>query len=349
MNLKRSFGLSTPARPLATHSLASGSGLNQLDNQQRTYYRRVFLRAANPRLVFNAYGVAGTIPLNEGRTISWGVMDPLQAGETLAEAGDGTAATLTLDTVEATLSDIGKYHQFSGHVETNAPDPVLRTLAERLGIRAARDLDAATRDVLAASTNAYYTSATAGDANITAADIFNAEALADAVAAMEAADVPYITQFLAPNGGAGTVPGDPAYVMFCHAHVVSDIRANADALGFEVVSKYAAGNAILPGEVGKIGNVRIVSAGSAGSFEADAGSGNVDVYHSILVGAESYGVVDLGGRPVQFYAVPASTVNQGNPLGRRGTIGYVGSHAAAILDENGVAVIHSSSSYGANT
>ena len=153
-----------------------------------------------------------------------------------------------------------------------------------------------------------------------------------------------------PNGGSNTVTGEPAYVAFAHAHVVNDLRKNAGTNGFVTVDKYQAGNVIFPGEVGKIGQVRFINIGSQGAMTANIGASSlVDVYHTIVIGADAFGVVDLDNRPVEIMAVPPSQISHANPLGRRGSIGYVAAHAAAILIDNAVCVLNSASSYGVNT
>ncbi len=344
-----SHGLSF-AKPHATHSLASGGGLNQLTGQARTFYRRVFIKELLPRLVFNLFGRPDSIPLREGRTISWPTMGALEAGETLAEGGDGTEATLSLSSKTATLADYGKYHRFSSHVALNAPDPVLEELVVRLAKRASRDLDSVTRDVLKASSNIFRPSTYTLNSQITAADVLDATLIQKVVASFDANDVEPVTSFINPTGGIGTVTGEPSYVAFAHAHVINDLRKNAATNGFITVDKYQAGNVIFPGEAGKIGQVRFLNIGSQGAMTANIGASSlVDVYHTIVIGADAFGVVDLDNRPVEIMAVPPSQISHANPLGRRGSVGYVASHAAAILIDNAVAVLNTASSYGVNT
>ena len=349
------FGVSTPegrviafAKPHATHTLSNAG--NQLSGQARTYYRRVFIKELLPRLVFNLFGRPDSIPLREGRTISWTTMGALEAGETLTEGSDGSEATLSLGAKTATLADYGKYHRFSSHVALNAPDPVLEELVQRLAKRAARDLDTVTRDVLKASSNIFRPSTYTLNSQITASDVLDATMIQKAVATFNANDVEPITSFINPNGGSNTVTGEPAYVAFAHAHVVNDLRKNAGTNGFVTVDKYQAGNVIFPGEVGKIGQVRFINIGSQGAMTANIGASSlVDVYHTIVIGADAFGVVDLDNRPVEIMAVPPSQISHANPLGRRGSIGYVAAHAAAILIDNAVCVLNSASSYGVNT
>ena len=331
---------------MSIHSLAAGAGLNQLSGQMRTYYRRVFIRALNPRLLFNLFGVADTIPQREGRTISWSSMDDLEEGEQLAEGSDGSEGTLSTGAITATLADYGKYHRFSSHVELNAVDPVLVTLFQRMAVRAARDLDKATRDILGAHTQIIRPGSNAADGTVVAGDVFDMDMAERTEALFDETDQMPVMSMLSPNAGSATVPGDPAYVGLAHAHTVNDLRKNSD---FVKVSKYAQGNQTLPGEVGMLGNIRFCNVGSAGKINANAGSGNVDIYETIILAADAYGVVDLGGRPVQTFVVPASQESHGNPLGRRGSVGYTVEHAAAIIQSAGVTVCRHASSFGANT
>ena len=334
---------------MAIHSLASGAGLNQLENQARTFYQRVFVRELNPRLLYNRFGMADTIPLREGRTISWPTMDPLEAGEALPEGGDGTEGDVTLGNITASLADYGKYHRYSNHVDLSAPDPVLTTLVRRLAVRAAKDIDAATRDVLAAVSNIIRPNDRAADVNVVAGDILDQESIQQAVSSFDENDVDPITGFLSANAGSSTVPGEPSFVAIVHAHTVKDLRENAPGNGFQSVDTYATGNNTLPGEVGKMDQVRFISAGSAGKVEANIGaSSTVDVYTTVVMGADAYGVIDLAGRGVNVWAVAPTQLSHGNPLARRGSIGYTTEHAAAVLQSAGVIAIRHSSSKGTN-
>ena len=333
---------------MATNVITAAGGENQLTGQLRTYYIRRFIEELNPKLIFNAFGVADTIPAREGRIISWPTMTNIGAGETLAEAGDGTAGSLVTSAVTATLADYGKFFRMSSYFDTATPDPVLDTLVARMARRAARDLDAATRDVLNASTNIQWAGNNVADGNIGAGDVIEKRDIDAIVNGFEEADVEPVTDFLLATGGTGTLPGEPAYIAVAHAHVINDLRKNASSVGFDDVSTYVQGNGILPGEAGKTGRLRWLNAGSAGVFVADAGTADVDVYSVQCFGADAFGVVDLAGRPAQIWAVPAGTASHGNPLGRRGSLGWTAEHAAAILTDSAVQLIHCSSSFGAN-
>jgi len=277
-------------------------------------------------------------------------MTNIGAGETLAEADDGTAGTLTTSAVTATLADYGKFFRMSSYFDTATPDPVLDTLVARMARRAARDLDAATRDVLNASSNIYRVGGVAADANIGSSDVIAKADIDTVVNSFEEADVEPVTDFLLPTGGVGTLPGEPAYIAVAHAHVINDLRKNASTVLWDDVSTYVQGNGILPGEAGKTGRLRWLNAGSAGVFAADTGGGaGTDVYSVQCFGADAFGVVDLAGRPAQIWAVPAGTASHGNPLGRRGSLGWTAEHAAAILTDAAVQIIHTASTFGDNT
>ena len=335
--------LRVAVKPGATHTV--GAAGNQLSGQNRTYYRRSFIAELVPRLLLARFGIPGTIPQNEGPTISWPNMNPLEEGETLTEGADGSEGTLTLGAITATLATVGKYHTFSEDVDIIAPDPVLEELFRRKARRAARDIEKITREVLTASTNITRPSTHVADATITATDVIDADTCERMVAAFVEADVDPVLDMLSPNGGSGTVPGPAAYIGHCHADVVYDLKK---ATGFVRVSDYAEGNDVLPGEVGMLDDIRWLNAGTDGDLTADAGVGNVDVYHCPVFGADAYGTVDLAGRPAQMYVVPPSQVSHGNPLAQRGKIGYKLRHAAAILQTAAVGVINVAATRGSN-
>lgn len=325
-----------------------GSG-NQLSGQARTFYRRVFIDELTPKLTYNRFGMADHVPLREGRTIQWSTMGAVPDGEALLESAAGTAGAVTTGSISATLADYGKYFQFSSRVSMEAPDPVLETFVMRMAAKARRNLDSYTRDVLSASTNITYTGSNVADGTIGAGDIMDLASLKAVRNGFIEADVDPITSYLMPDGGSGTVPGEESHIAIAHAHVISDLRDNAAALGFTPVSNYQHANDIFEGEVGKTDGIRWINAGSAGKLVADAGSGNVDVYHTHIFGADAFGVVDLDNRPANIWFVPHNEADSGNPLGRVGSVGWTAEHAAAITEPLALQVIHSSSSYGANS
>ena len=84
--------------------------------------------------------------------------------------------------------------------------------------------------------------------------------------------------------------------------------------------------------------------------DADAGSGNVDVYSTFIFGQNAYGIVDLEGQgePVIYYKRPDSG-DTSNPLNMFSTIGWKIHFAVKVLNSDWLIELKSASSFGANT
>lgn len=327
---------------MSTQALAAGAGLNQLTGQMRTFYKRLFIENYVSNFVFGRFGSQENIPMRVGRTASWSTIDAFPVAAELAEGSDGTELDATTGALTAALKDFGSYLTYSSHLSLNAEDPVLAGFAREFGVQHARTMNAEVLAVLDAATNVSYADGAANDAALVVGNVLNAADVQAIVTDFEAADVPPLTTFVLPSGNVGTLPGEPAYIALVHPHSLFDIRSDPAWISVAKYQSFA-----LPGEVGRTDNVRFINAGSVAPFVADAGAGTVDVYHTILLGANGYGVADMG-RSVQLFASSPADVSQANPLGRRGTMGWTDEQASLIIKPAGVRKLHHAATRGAN-
>jgi hypothetical protein len=82
--------------------------------------------------------------------------------------------------------------------------------------------------------------------------------------------------------------------------------------------------------------------------EAPSGAGSAcDIYQTLCLGADSYGVVRLqGSRAAHIMVLQPGVARGGDEMGQRGSVAWKFWYACAILREDGVAVIeHGASAF----
>ena len=97
------------------------------------------------------------------------------------------------------------------------------------------------------------------------------------------------------------------------------------------VSKYNGGEAILKGEIGKLGGVRFVE---STNVPVEENASKVKVHSCMILGADAYGVVDVeGGSSAEIIVKPFGSAGSADPLDQRATAGYKLMFTAVRLQE----------------
>ncbi len=313
---------------LNTQTTLSGG----LSDEMKTYYSDYLIDNAQPELVHDQFGQKHPIPKNGGKTIEFRKFLPLGKALTPIEEGktpDGQSLTVTK--LEATVAQYGNYVTLSDLIQLTAIDNTLVETTKLLGAQAGMTLDTITREVLNGGTNVIYAggkearTALTADCKLTVDDIYKAARF------LKAQNAPKI------EGG---------YVAIIHPDVAYDLMRDEEWID---VHKYSATSEIFEGEIGKIGGVRFVETTEAKIF-ADAGASNRDVYSTLVLGANAYGVTELEGGGLQHIVKQLGSGGTSDPLNQRGTAGWKATKVAERLVESYMVRIESASSFesGAN-
>ena len=287
----------------------------ELNEEQKTFYERALLARLVPNLVFAKYGQKKAVPANEGATVNFRRFNALSAATTpLDEGVTPEGSPLSVGKVEATVQQYGDFVEISDKLDASGIDPVLADSAELLGEAAALTVDTVVRDVVCNGTNVQYAGGKIGTESITAADVMTAAEIRKAVRTLRKANAK-------PCEGAyfiGIVDPEVAYDLM------------SDEL-WQDVSKYNGGEAIVKGEIGKLGGVKFVE--STNLLTAENASG-VKVHSCMIIGQDAYGVVDVaGGSAPQIIVKPFGSAGSSDPLDQRATAGYKLYFTAARLQE----------------
>lgn len=272
-----------------------------LSNEMKTYYSDYLIDLAEPLLVHDQFGQKQPIPKNGGKTIEFRKYSPLAKALTpLTEGVTPNGQKLTMSVITATVAQYGGYVTLSDVLLLTAIDNNLLQATELLASQAGRTLDTVTREVLQGGTNVMYAqggasraalayTSAASNNNVTFDDIRKA------VRALKIQNAPKI------NG---------TYVAIVHPDVAYDIMSDPKWVN---VKTYSDPDGMYEGEIGKIEGVRFVETTEAKVFK-DAGASNRDVYGTLILGANAYGVTDVTGGGLQHIVKQLGSAGSEDPL-----------------------------------
>ncbi len=265
----------------------------------------------------------------------------------LTEGVSPTGSAINYTDYTATLAQYGDWVQISDVIADTHEDPVLMEMMEVCGEQAAETIELLRIAVLQAGTNVFYASGVASRSLVNAAPARGDFRLIyrsfKRNKAMEIAKIIKATPHIA------TEPVGKSYFAMGHTDLDADIRGIA---GFIPVEKYSNSSKALPGEIGKLENIRIIltnlfnpweEAGASGTTFLSGGvavssAANADVYPIIVVARDSYGIVPLQGHnAVKPSVMNPGTVSKSDPLGQTGFVSWKTYQATAILNQSWIA------------
>jgi N4-gp56 family major capsid protein len=307
------------------------TGNESLSAEMKTYYSDYLIDHAKPNLVHDQFGQKHPIPKNGGKKIEFRKFMPFAKATTpLKEGVTPDGGSLSVTTVSAEIAQYGYYVTMSDILQLTAIDNTLVETTKLLGSQAGSTLDTITREVLSSGTSVMYSGGAEarealGDENkLTVDDIYKAARF------LKSQNAPKI------NGG---------YVAIVHPDVAYDLMRDEEWID---VHKYSAATNIFEGEIGKLGGVRFVESTEAKIFAK--GAGNKDVYSTLVLGANAYGVTELSGGGLQHIVKQLGSGGTADPLNQRATAGWKATKVAEILVQNYMIRIESVSTFdsGAN-
>ncbi|NLZ46596.1 MAG: N4-gp56 family major capsid protein, partial [Clostridiales bacterium] len=136
---------------------------------------------------------------------------------------------------------------------------------------------------------------------------------------------------------------DGSYIAIIHPNVSFDLMTSEDWID---VNKYSNAVSIFEGEIGKLGGVRFIESTEAKVFKK-AGSGGVDVYSTLVVGENAYGVTSVEGGGLEHIVKQNGSSGTADPLNQRSTVGWKSSKTAEILVQEYMVRIESGATHEA--
>ena len=128
------------------------------------------------------------------------------------------------------------------------------------------------------------------------------------------------------NNNASKIKG--AYVAIVHPFVAYDLMSDPewiDVKNYDNKDLYA-------GEIGTLYGVRFVESSEATVFKGEGADG-ADVFATLVIGADAYGVTKVVGGALKTIIKPLGSGGSADPLDQRSTQGWKLTHAAVILNQ----------------
>ena len=304
-----------------------------LSDEMKTYYSDYLIDLAEPELVHDQFGQKHPIPKNGGKIIEFRKYDSLPKALTpLTEGVTPDGQKLSMSVITSEVHQYGGYVELSDILMLTAIDNNLLQATRILASQAGRTLDTITREVLNGGTNVQYAS---GQVESRAALFYTDETnnccmtvdgVRKAVRFLKLMNAPRI------NGG---------YVGIIHPDASYDLMSDPKWVN---VKSYSDPDGIYEGEIGKIEGVRFVETSEAKVWKGE-GAGDRDVYSTLIIGADAYGVTEISGGGLQHIVKQLGSAGTADPLNQRATAGWKATKTAERLVEQYMVRIETVSSF----
>lgn len=298
-----------------------------LSAEMKTFYEKRLLDQAEPLLVHNQFGDKYPIPAGSGKKIEFRKYSALpKALTSLTEGVTPAGNSLTVTTVEGTVKQYGDWIQLSDMLQMTAIDNNVVQATKLLSSQAGRTLDTVTREVLAGGTNVIYAPKVVDGAET--------EVLSRSTLTPECVLTPFVVMRAAATLEAMNTPKiDGSYVLIIHPYCRETLQ---ESPGWVDVVKYKEGNNTFSGEIGKIGDVRVVTTSEAKVINDSTcpvveSTTYYSVFTSLLLGANAYGVTMLENGGLQHIVKQLGYGE--DPLNQRSSCGWKATSVAVRLCE----------------
>ena len=305
-----------------------------LSKEMKTFYSDYLIDMAEPNLVHDQFGQKHPIPKNGGKIIEFRKYDSLPKALTpLTEGVTPNGQKLSMSVITSNVQQYGGYIELSDILLLTAIDNNLVQATKLLGSQAGRTLDTITREVLNGGSNVQYAEGqvTARNALVGGQASGNHYLTVDAVRRA----VRFLKVMNAPK-----INGN--YVGIIHPDVSYDLMSDPKWVN---VKTYSDPDGIYEGEIGKIEGVRFVETSEAKVFEG-AGASGVDVYSTLILGADAYGVTEITGGGLEHIVKQLGSAGTADPLNQRATAGWKATKTAERLVEQYMIRIETASTFG---
>ncbi len=324
--------------------------LTQVTPGVQAFYDRNLLARAQPADVHGRFGQKRPIAKRNGNQIKFRRYSQLAVASTpLTEGVTPAGSQLAVTDITATLMQYGDFITLSDMVSMTNQDAVVTEATDVLGDQAGTTIDQARRDVLVAGTNVAYAN---GVANRAAVNIkLQAADLDKAIRFLKVQNAKYIKEnMIEASNKVGTGAIRKAFIALVHPDVEYDLES---ITGYRSVSDYGSQEGVIEDEIGSYKNIRFVSstnckvlpgAGASGTTVYKNTGGSFDVYTTLILADNAYGISALSGEAMSTYVKALGSAGTADPLEQRSTVGWKATTTTKILNDSWLIRIESAAS-----
>lgn len=303
-------------------------GQNQISAENAEFYQKVMLERYLENIEYSKWGKTKNIPKNSGATTSFRRLElptTLPSTYSITEGTTPDGINLTVNKVSATVAQHGAWTKITDYLDMTGLDPLITETAEMFGEHAARVNDNVVKEVLEAGTNVVYANGKVSRVTVAAGDNIS---YADILKIYETLRTNRAPKIKLPNGMMG-------YVILMHPAVMTFVKQLNEWIE---ANKFQTPENIKAGIVGELGGLHFIETSEA-TIAAGAGAAGIDVYLSVAIGNEAYGMPDIGGSMKPDIIVKSPEGNNSdtsNPLNLYGTVAWKSLFTALRLNEAGI-------------
>jgi len=336
----------------------SGYDFGSLSVDDGFVVARRLLKRTMENLFLMRLGVKDQIQHNNGLTIGWDRLEHLPLVTTaIVEGETPDFSQIDRQSVRKTVNQYGDWIPTTDVMDLALGSDWLSGMMDLQADQIKRTLETLVFYVVRAGTSVSYSRSTgstgrtdvnrtiAGTKGITASSpgTANGNFVDLIIRSLEANDAGKIKKMIGPTDNVSTTPVARSFCAVCSPDLIQDIY---QLPLFTPVEQYSAQIDVMPEEIGKYKQVRFVATNILDPWE-DAGAAITtdkllsttgvlnDVYPVLFFADEAFGIVNMQGYTSVTPKYAKAKVQPGSdPLGQRGSCGWMTWFAAAILNDN---------------
>lgn len=308
-----------------------------IGDRTAAYAVRDFLARAIPVQCLEQFGQTQALPSNSTKTLKFRRFNALNNTPIpLVEGVAPTGTPLTTTDVTLTLTQYAGVVELTDVIMDTHEDPVLQQAIEVLGEQAGQVAENIRYAALKACSNVFYNTGVTGRSSITSSNTLDANLQAKVVKALKRQNAKPITKALGGTVKYGMVPVQRGYIAICHPDLEESIRTG---LGSTFTSAELYGTMTpYENEIGKSKDVRYLLSTMAAPYIA-AGSGGIDVYPILYIGADAFATCALrGAYAAEMFVANPRPIPGLDPVAQKGSAGWKTMQGCVILNDLFMAV-----------
>lgn len=300
-------------------------GVDGLSVEARTFYEKTLLSRRVPDFYYDKFGLEKDIPRGWGRSIDFRRFErPAAATTALTEGTPPSVTNPTVANVQATVNQYGAYMLGSDVLETQAIDPVITGFTEAFAEQAQDTRDQIVRDTIIAGTNIQYAADATTRATVGSGDDLTYAELREARATLRRNNARPLKKGPAAGRFAAIIHPDTTTDLLADTNVVNILKDAANR---------GDNNPLITGMIGDIIGFRFFETSNA-TIYSSAGLSGADVYGTLMIADEAYGVSKYSGQTVEVIFHPKGSSGVNDPLNQVWSLGWKMALAVVRLDEN---------------
>jgi N4-gp56 family major capsid protein len=299
------------------------------------------LQRGQARMILERFGQIDPQGQNKSLTRKYRRIEALPPA--IAPIAEGVAPAgqqLTVTDIQVTLDQYADMIPFTDVIQDTIEDNTLQDMVSLAAQQVSETKEIVRFNVLKAGTNVFYPDGISTRATVNAT--VSRGALRRIYRSLKRNRAEEIGEIIQATGKYATEPVGRAYFALCHTDLDADWR---NVTGFVTVEKYSDAMKAMPGEIGKVENMRVLTSDLFSPFLAGgaststlltngtSGTGACDVYPILILAQNAYGIVPLAGKNAVKINIINPEPSIADPCGQKGAVSWKMYDGALILNE----------------